>query len=65
MDAARFLNRFVPQQTPWLHLDLSGFRSKGGNGVVSSEVTGFGVRLTLDLLGSPLGRRHELDEQEN
>ncbi|GAJ51004.1 TPA: hypothetical protein L8O57_005743 [Klebsiella pneumoniae] len=55
----------MPQQTPWLHLDLSGFRSKGGNGVVSSEVTGFGVRLTLDLLGSPLGRRHELDEQEN
>ncbi|MEN9534219.1 MAG: hypothetical protein RIQ83_3443 [Pseudomonadota bacterium] len=64
IDAARFLNRFVPAQTPWLHLDLSGFRSKGGNGVVSSEVTGFGVRLTLDLLASPLGRRHELDKQE-
>lgn len=63
IDAARFLSRFVPQETPWLHLDLSGFRNKGGNGVVSSEVTGFGVRLTLDLLGSPLGL-HVLDEQD-
>lgn len=55
IDAARFLSRFVSEQTPWLHLDLSGFRSKGGNGVVGSEVTGFGVRLTLTLLDSPLG----------
>ncbi|MGY6036884.1 M17 family metallopeptidase [Aeromonas sp. AE23HZ002T15] len=54
IDAARFLSRFVGTETPWLHLDLSGFRNKGGNGVVSSEVTGFGVRLTLDLLASPL-----------
>lgn len=56
IDAARFLAHFVPEQTPWLHFDLSGFRNKGGNGVVSSEVTGFGVRLTLDLLAGPLGR---------
>ena len=55
IDAARFLSRFVPGQTPWLHLDLSGFRNKGGNGVVGSEVTGFGVRLSLTLLASPLG----------
>ena len=53
--AARFLAHFVPEQTPWLHFDLSGFRNKGGNGVVGSEVTGFGVRLTLTLLDSPLG----------
>ncbi len=64
IDAARFLSRFVPAQTPWLHLDLSGFRNKGGNGVVSSEVTGFGVRLTLDLLAGPLGRRNEFDQPE-
>ncbi len=55
IDAARFLTRFVPAELPWLHLDLSGFRNKGGNGVVGSEVTGFGVRLTLTLLDSPLG----------
>lgn len=64
IDAARFLSRFVPAQIPWLHLDLSGFRNKGGNGVVSSEVTGFGVRLTLELLAGPLGRRNELDQPE-
>ncbi|MFU1706212.1 M17 family metallopeptidase [Aeromonas hydrophila] len=64
IDAARFLSRFVPAQTPWLHLDLRGFRNKGGNGVVSSEVTGFGVRLTLDLLAGPLGRRNEFDQPE-
>ena len=45
----------MPGQTPWLHLDLSGFRNKGGNGVVGSEVTGFGVRLSLTLLASQLG----------
>ncbi|HDN9008147.1 M17 family metallopeptidase [Aeromonas veronii] len=56
IDAARFLAHFIPEQTPWLHFDLSGFRNKGGNGVVSSEVTGFGVRFTLDLLAGPLGR---------
>lgn len=66
IDAARFLAHFVPEQTPWLHFDLSGFRNKGGNGVVSSEVTGFGVRLTLDLLASPLGRigRHTPDPSD-
>ncbi|MCS3457877.1 leucyl aminopeptidase/proline iminopeptidase [Aeromonas sp. BIGb0405] len=50
IDATRFLSRFVPANTPWLHLDLSGYRNKGGNGVVGSEVTGFGVRFTLALL---------------
>ncbi|MCE9850129.1 leucyl aminopeptidase family protein [Aeromonas allosaccharophila] len=66
IDAARFLAHFVPEQTPWLHFDLSGFRNKGGNGVVSSEVTGFGVRLTLDLLASPLGRigRHSTEPSD-
>nr|WP_236661098.1 leucyl aminopeptidase family protein [Aeromonas jandaei] len=66
IDAARFLSHFVPEQTPWLHFDLSGFRNKGGNGVVSSEVTGFGVRLTLDLLASPLGRtgRHSMEQPD-
>ncbi|SIQ75553.1 leucyl aminopeptidase/proline iminopeptidase [Aeromonas sp. RU39B] len=50
IDAARFLSHFVPATLPWLHIDLSGFRHKGGHGVVSSEITGFGVRLTLALL---------------
>ncbi|MDO2947691.1 M17 family metallopeptidase [Aeromonas simiae] len=50
IDAARFLQHFVPASIPWLHLDLSGFRHKGGHGLVASEITGFGVRLTLTLL---------------
>lgn len=47
--AARFLNRFVAD-TPWLHVDLSASRCKGGLGAVASEVTGFGVALGLGVL---------------
>ena len=52
--AARFLSRFVGD-TPWLHLDLSATRCKGGLGAAATEVTGFGVGLgvrLLDMLGS-------------
>jgi leucyl aminopeptidase len=48
--AARFLNRFVPAAIPWVHLDLSAGQHKGGLGYVPTEITGFGVRLTLELL---------------
>ncbi len=47
--AARFLNRFVDAR-PWLHVDLSASRCKGGLGAAGSDVTGFGVRLGLELL---------------
>ncbi|MEW5891848.1 MAG: leucyl aminopeptidase family protein [Pseudomonadota bacterium] len=47
--AARFLNRFVAD-TPWLHVDLSASRCKGGLGAVGSDITGFGVGLGLGLL---------------
>jgi len=47
--AARFLNRFV-QDRPWLHVDLSACRCKGGLGAVGSDITGFGVALGLNLL---------------
>jgi leucyl aminopeptidase len=47
--AARFLSRFLAD-TPWLHVDLSASRCKGGLGAVGSEVTGFGVGLGLTLL---------------
>lgn len=52
--AARFLGRFVEDGVPWLHLDLSSGESKGGLGHVPTEVTGFGVRFTLEFLA-----RHE------
>ncbi len=47
--AARFLQRFVGDR-PWLHVDLSAVSCKGGLGAVGTDVTGFGVGLTLRLL---------------
>lgn len=57
--AARFLNRFVDEKIPWLHLDLASASHKGGLAHVPTATTGFGVRYTLDLL---LAKRimHEL-----
>ena len=47
--AARFLSRFVDDR-PWLHVDLSATRCKGGLGAAATEVTGFGVGFGLGLL---------------
>ena len=48
--AARFLQRFIGIETPWIHMDLAAGHNKGGLGLVSSAVTGFGVRFTVNLL---------------
>jgi leucyl aminopeptidase len=48
--ATRFLARFVPAQIPWAHVDLSAATRSGGLAHVSTDVTGFGVRLALELL---------------
>jgi leucyl aminopeptidase len=48
--AARFLNRFVPKSIPWLHLDLAAGSRTGGLAHIATDITGFGVRFTLDLL---------------
>ncbi|HMK85354.1 MAG TPA: leucyl aminopeptidase family protein [Steroidobacteraceae bacterium] len=48
--AARFLSRFVPQEIAWLHLDLAAGTRHGGLAHIGTEITGFGVRYTLDLL---------------
>jgi leucyl aminopeptidase len=48
--AARFLNRFVPNSIAWLHLDLAAGTRHGGLAHIATEITGFGVRYTLDLL---------------
>ena len=50
--AARFLNRFVPQQVPWIHIDLAASNRNGGLGHVPTDITGFGVRYTVELLES-------------
>lgn len=48
--AARFLQRFVPKDVPWLHVDLASATRKKGLAHVPAGPTGFGVRLTLALL---------------
>ena len=58
--AARFLARFVPQTIPWVHVDLSAGQHKGGLAHVPTEITGFGVRLTLELLCRQAGSPREL-----
>ncbi|HEV7986726.1 MAG TPA: M17 family metallopeptidase [Steroidobacteraceae bacterium] len=47
--AARFLQRFVDGR-PWVHVDLSSATRRSGLAHVSTEITGFGVRFTLELL---------------
>ncbi len=48
--AARFLKRFVPDDIAWVHMDLSAGQHKGGLGAIPTEITGFGVSYTLELL---------------
>src|SRR5690606_35409622 len=48
--AARFLSRFVPKSIAWVHVDLSAGEHKGGLAHVPTDMTGFGVRLTVELL---------------
>lgn len=48
--AARFLSKFIQHDVPWLHVDLSCYNHKGGLGAVASDVNGFGVALTMQLL---------------
>ena len=48
--AARFLSRFVPEGTAWIHMDLSAAGRSGGLAHINTDITGFGVRYTLELL---------------
>jgi len=47
--AARFLSRFTAD-TPWLHIDLAAGNHKGGLAHIPTDITGFGVRFTLNLI---------------
>jgi len=47
--AARFLSRFVDNR-PWIHVDLAAGNHKGGLAHIPTDITGFGVRFTLNLL---------------
>ncbi len=48
--AARFLNHFVPAETPWIHVDMSASNHHGGLAHIPSDFTGFGVRFATHLL---------------
>jgi leucyl aminopeptidase len=48
--AARFLNRFVPAEIPWIHLDLAASNRSGGLAHIGTDFTGFGVRYATHLL---------------
>jgi leucyl aminopeptidase len=48
--ATRFLKRFVENDTPWLHVDLSASRCEEGLGAVGTDVTGFGVAWGLRMV---------------
>jgi leucyl aminopeptidase len=48
--AARFLHRFIQNNVPWLHTDLSSSNRKGGLGAALSEVNGFGVNFGIQFL---------------
>ena len=49
--AAKFLQRFIINKTPWAHLDIAGMAfSKYGGALNSGGATGFGVRLLNKLI---------------
>jgi leucyl aminopeptidase len=48
--AARFLKRFVPDEIPWVHVDLASSNRSGGLAHVPTDQTGFGVRYATYLL---------------
>ncbi len=50
--AATFLRRFVGEETPWIHMDLSSESNQGGLGLVENEVTGYGVRWGFEVVKS-------------
>jgi len=49
--AAQFLQRFIQNKTPWVHLDIAGMAfSKKASNINTGGATGFGVRLLNDLI---------------
>ncbi len=66
--AARFLSRFVPDATAWIHMDLAAAVRSGGLAHINTDITGFGVRYTLELLrggNCPWRRESRTDEDSD
>lgn len=56
--AAAFLSEFVDDHVAWIHIDLSAGVRKGGLANIPTEITGFGVRYTMNLILD----QHALDQ---
>jgi leucyl aminopeptidase len=54
--ATRLLKRFTGG-LPWIHMDLSAAKCKGGLGAIASDVNGFGVAWGVELVQAQLGRK--------
>jgi len=48
--AARFLSKFIENDIPWLHTDLSSANRKGGLGAIATDTNGFGVGFGIEML---------------
>lgn len=48
--AASFLQKFVDDRCDWVHVDLSACLRKGGLGHIPTDITGFGVRFSMNLI---------------
>ncbi len=48
--AATFLKKFLVDDPAWVHIDLAAGNHKGGLAHIPTDITGFGVRFTLNLL---------------
>lgn len=48
--AASFLQEFVDKKIAWVHVDLSACSRKGGLAHVPTDITGFGVRFSMNLI---------------
>lgn len=52
--AAKFLEKFVDKNIPWVHLDIAGpAMANNFNNYTKKYMTGFGVRLLFDYLAKP------------
>jgi leucyl aminopeptidase len=57
--AARFLNRFVPKEIGWVHVDLASSNRPGGLAHIPTDITGFGVRFAVEWVTRHRDTRHE------
>ncbi|MBM3350983.1 MAG: leucyl aminopeptidase family protein [Betaproteobacteria bacterium] len=48
--ASRFLGRFIENDIPWIHTDLSSASRKDGLGAIQSDTNGFGVGFGISLI---------------